>query len=114
VSLAYIVWPFALYERVASRSGASAWYQFHLRQALWFGGLFAVAGFVALVWPLLASFILTGILTTIVIYVAAMVLDLALFVLWFVLAVRYSRRAADGELFDIPWVARITGTSLRT
>lgn len=42
-------------------------------------------------------------------YAFAMLLDATLFVLWLVLAIRYSQRAAHGELFDIPWVARIKG-----
>ena len=80
-----------------------------MRQALWFGNVAAAVSLAAFVWPLLASFVVTGIGATIWMYVFAMLADLALFVLWLILAIRYSQRAARGELFDIPWVARITG-----
>lgn len=109
VSLAYLVWPVAIYDRIAPRADASNWYRFHMRQALWFGNLAAAASLAAFLWPLLASFFVTGIGATIWMYVVAMVLDAALFVLWLILAIRYSQRAARGELFDIPWVARLTG-----
>ncbi len=45
---------------------------------------------------------------TLWIYGVAILLDCTLFVIWLVLVMRYSRRARHGELFDVPWVARIT------
>jgi hypothetical protein len=110
VSLAYLAWPIALYDRIAPREEVSNWYRFQMRQALWFGNCGVSIAFVALVWPLLASFLVTDVGITIWLYAFAMLLDLAIFVVWLVLALRYSRRAAHGEMFDVPWVARLTGT----
>jgi uncharacterized membrane protein len=103
------VWPLAIYARIAPRPDATTWYLYHLRQALWFGNLSALTAFVALVWPLVLSLLVTNVVATIWIYVLAMLADLALFVLWLVLAIRYSQRAARGELFEIPVVSKITG-----
>ena len=98
-------------ERITPRPEASGWFRFHMRQALGFGILSAVIGFAALLWPLVLSALIGNVVATLWIYGFAMVIDLALLVLWIVLAVRYSQRAARGELFDVPWVARLTGTS---
>jgi hypothetical protein len=84
-----------------------------MRQALGFGILSSAIGLVALLWPLLLSALVANVVATLWIYGIAMIVDLALLVLWIVLAVRYSQRAARGELFDVPWVARLTGTSAR-
>jgi hypothetical protein len=81
-----------------------------MRQALWFGNLTVAIALVAFTWPLVASFLVTDVTLTIWLYVFAMIVDLAIFVVWLVLAVRYSRRAAHGDTFDVPWVVRITGT----
>jgi hypothetical protein len=104
----------AIYERIAPRTDASGWYRFHLRQALWFGNIAALAALVALLWPLILSLIVTNVVATIWIYILAMLLDIALFVLWLLLAMRYSRRAAAGALFTVPWLARLTGTPKQT
>jgi uncharacterized membrane protein len=114
VSLAYLVWPVAIYDRIAPRAEASQWYRFHLRQALWFGNIAALVALAAFLWPLLLSFAFANPTAIIWLYVLAMLADVALFVLWLVLAIRYSRRASQGELFEIPWVARITGTKSQT
>lgn len=82
-----------------------------MRQSLWFGLEAAAIGFAALVWPLLASFFITNVTAMLWIYGIAMLLDVTLLAVWLVLAARYSRRAADGELFDVPWVVRLTGAS---
>lgn len=103
------MWPLAIYSRIAPRPDATSWLQFHLRQALWFGNLSALTALVALIWPLLLSVVVSNVMVTIWIYVLAMLADIALFVLWLVLAIRYSQRAARGELFEIPVVSRITG-----
>ncbi len=105
------MWPLAIYERIAPRPDASNWYRFHLRQALWFGHVSALAALVAFSWPLLLSFAFGSVSAIIWIYVLAMISDVALFVLWLVLALRYSQRAGRGELFDVPWIAKLTGTS---
>ena len=103
------MWPLAIYARIAPRPDASTWYQYQLRQALWFGNMSALTALVALIWPLAISLVVTNVMATIWIYVLAMLADGALFVLWLVLAIRYSQRAARGELFEIPVVSRITG-----
>lgn len=105
------MWPLAIYARLAPRPDASSWFQFHLRQALWFGNVSAAAAFLALGWPLLLSLLVGNVTATIWMYVLAIVADVALFVLWLVLALRYSQRAARGELFDIPLVSRFTGAT---
>jgi hypothetical protein len=84
-----------------------------MRQARWFGALSAVIGFGALLWPLLLSMIVANATAALWIYGVAILADLALFVLWLVLAMRYSQRAGNGDLFEIPWVARITGPAAR-
>jgi hypothetical protein len=81
-----------------------------MRQALWFGNCAVLIGFAALLWPLIASLLIPDVTVTIWLYAAAMLIDVALFAGWLVLALRYSRRAGRGELFDVPWIARITGT----
>ena len=108
------MWPVAIYERIAPREDATGFYRFHLRQALWFGNVSALIALAALLWPMIVSLIVTNVLATIWIYVFAMLLDTALFVLWLVLAIRYSRRAAQGDLFTIPSLARFVGTLPRT
>lgn len=82
-----------------------------MRQALWFGLEAAVIGVIALVWPLLASFFISSVTAMLWIYGFAMFLDVVLLAFWLVLAARYSRRAGNGELFDVPWVVRLTGAS---
>jgi hypothetical protein len=84
-----------------------------MRQALGFGVLSSVVGLAALLWPLVLSTLVGNVVATLWIYGLAMLIDLGLLVLWIVLALRYSQRAARGELFDVPWVARLTGTSVR-
>ena len=69
----------------------------------------ALTALVALAWPLIISLAVTNVLATIWIYALAMLVDIALFVLWLVLAIRYSQQAARGELFEIPVVSKITG-----
>ena len=104
----------AVYETVAVREEKSNWFQFHTRQALWFGILAGAAAFVALVWPLVVSAIVGAaassavIGATIWIYAFAFLIDLAVFAVVLTLALRYSRRAAAGEMFEIPIVCEIT------
>ena len=104
----------AVYETLAVKEQQSNWFQFHTRQALWFGILAAAAAFVALLWPLLASAIVGTLAggavvgATLWIYGLAFLVDLAVFAVVLVLAVGYSRRAARGEMFEIPVVRSIT------
>lgn len=72
-----------------------------------------IAGLLALVWPLILTSLVASIAATIWIYGLALLIDCALLVAWIVLALRYSRRAARGEFFVIPWVARVTGSATR-
>jgi len=58
---------------------------------------------------MLFSLLVGNVTATIWVYILAMLGDIALFVLWLVLAIRYSQRAARGELFEIPIVSRFTG-----
>jgi hypothetical protein len=102
----------ALLERVTPRPDASGWFRFHLRQALGFGILSSAIGLAALLWPLVLSGLVANVVATLWIYGVAMIVDLGLLVLWVISALRYSQRAARGELFDVPWVARLTGTSV--
>ena len=80
-----------------------------MRQALWFGNFAAIAALLALTWPLILSLLVTSVMATIWIYMLAMAVDLALFVLWLILAMRYSQRAARGDFFDVSWLTRVTG-----
>lgn len=84
-----------------------------MRQALGFGILSSVVGFAALLWPLLVSLVASNVVATLWIYGIAMLADLVLLAMWVLLAARYSQRAGRGELFEVPWVARLTGTSVR-
>ena len=110
-SIAYLAWPLAAYDRIAPRDTASSWYRFHMRQALWFGILSSAIGFAALAWPLLISLLVGDVGATIWLYAIALTIDAFLFCIWLVLALRYSRRAAAGDLFDVPWVVGLTGAS---
>lgn len=94
------------------RPEASGWFRFHMRQALGLGILSSVIGLAALLWPLVLSAIVANVVATLWIYGFAMIVDLVLLVVWIVLAARYSQQAGRGELFDVPWVARLTGTSV--
>lgn len=102
--MAYLVWPLALYERIAPRRDVSSWYRVHMRQAFRFGGLTLVAGAIALLWPMLASFFVSAVPLTIGLYAVAMLIDAILFAAWLVLALRYARRAGAGEFFTIDWL----------
>ena len=77
-SAAYLAWPVAVYDRIAPRGGASAWYVFHMKQAFWFGALSWAVGLAALFWPLLLSLVVPNVLATIWIYAFAMAVDVAL------------------------------------
>jgi hypothetical protein len=113
VSTAYYAWPIAIADRIAPRPESTSWFRFHMHQAFWFGAISFAVGMVALCWPLLASFVVTSVAVTIWLYAVAMLADVGLFVMWLVLAVRYARRSSRGELFDVPWVVRLTGASSR-
>jgi len=84
-----------------------------MHQAFWFGLISGALAVAALLWPLLASFVISNVTITIWVYAIALLLDGGLLTWWFVLAARYSRRAAHGDLFDVPWVSRLTGSTSR-
>jgi hypothetical protein len=105
-----LVWPLAIGERMAPRDDASHWYKFHLRQALWFGNALAAAWLVALLWPLLLTFVFPDMTATLWFYGLGMLIDTVLLIASIVAALRYSRRAARGAFFVIPWLARLTGS----
>jgi hypothetical protein len=105
-SLAYVFWPLAAFERLSPRPDASNWFRLQIRQALGFGLVSALIGLAALAWPLLLSLAVSNPTAILWIYAVAIVLDCALFVVWLVLALRYSQRAARGELFELPKVLR--------
>lgn len=113
MSIAYLAWPVALYECVAPREEASRWYHFHMRQALWFGIISSVVGLGALLWPLVASIFIASAVVTIWLYAVAMAIDVVLLGLWAILSIRYAQRAGAGQLFDVPWVTRLTGVTSR-
>ena len=102
-ALGYLLWPAALYERFVEREPASSWYRQQVRQALAFGLWSSAIGFVALFWPLVLSLLIGNATVTIVLYAIALVLDVVLLALWFVHALRYSKRAARGETFELHW-----------
>ncbi len=68
---------------------------------------------VALAWPLVVSGVISSPTVVIWLYAIAFMQDLALFVLWVVLVMRYSQSAGRGELFEIPLVSRIAGTTIQ-
>ena len=70
-----------------------------------------IAGLFALLWPLVLASFVANVGATLWIYGLALAIDVTLLVGWIVLALRYSRRAARGEFFVIPWVARVTGSA---
>jgi uncharacterized membrane protein len=84
-----------------------------MRQAFWFGNLSGLGALAALAWPLILSAFIDSAGIVIWLYAFAFLVDIALFVLWLIVAMRYSQAAARGELFDIPLVSRIAGTATR-
>jgi hypothetical protein len=52
-------------------------------------------------WPLIASLLVGNVTLTLAMYAIAIVLDCTLFVIWLRHALRYSKRAARGETFDL-------------
>jgi membrane protein implicated in regulation of membrane protease activity len=61
----------------------------------------AIYGTIALLWPLILSLLVGNLTATIVFYVIAMVLDVALFAIWLSRALHYSKRASRGETFTL-------------
>lgn len=84
-----------------------------MRQARWFGSIWLLIGFAALLWPWILSMLIASPIAALWIYGVAILADLALFVLWLLQAMRYSQRAGNGDLFEIPWLTRATGTASR-
>ena len=89
------------------RPEASQWFRLQIAQALWFGVVSSLVGLAALLWPLLFSLLVPNLSAVLWVYGLAMAVDCALFVVWLVLAMRYSQRAARGALFELPrWPQR--------
>jgi antibiotic biosynthesis monooxygenase (ABM) superfamily enzyme len=72
-----------------------------VRQAVQFGNRWLAIGAALLLWPLFASLLAGNATIVIVLYVFAIALDIALFVVWLRAALRYSRQAARGETFSL-------------
>lgn len=91
------------------------WVRFHSRQAFVFGILSSVVFIVVLAIPLVAVLSTPGISTgtTIGIYVAGLIADLVAVITIAVLSIRYSARAARGELFEIPLVSSVVDRLFR-
>ena len=87
------------------------WYRGQMHQARWFGGAVLAVAAVALLWPFLLSAVVPNVAAIIAFYIFALLVDLALLVVWLMAALRYSRRAARGEWFEIRWIRRTTGRS---
>ena len=87
------------------------WYRGQMHQARWFGAAALAVAAVALLWPFLLSAVVGNVTAIIAFYIFALLLDLALLVVWLIAALRYSRRAAHGEWFEIPWLRRSRGRS---
>lgn len=100
-ALGYLLWPAALYEYFAEREPASHWYRLQVRQALRFGLTWSAIGLAALLWPLVFSLLVGSMPATVAAYTLAIVVDIAVFVIWLRRAVGYSKRARRGETFNI-------------
>lgn len=104
---AYLLWPLAAAAVMREPPGESYWVRLHSRQALVFGVCAALCYAVLLAVPLLIVIadpaISTG--TTVLVYGIGLSADVAGFVLWVFLTVRYASRAGRGELFSIPFVS---------
>jgi hypothetical protein len=71
-------------------------------------------GLVALAWPLVAAGFARSFVAVLWIYYAAFAIDVALFILWTIAAIRYSRAAGSGSFFTIPWLGKIAGSATPT
>jgi uncharacterized membrane protein len=111
----YLLWPVAFADFVREGDDGTLWARFHSRQAFVFGALSFVAFLVVLALPLVAVLatpaITTG--TTIAIYIAGLIADALAVITITVLTVRFSARAARGELFEIPLVSPIVDRFFR-
>lgn len=96
-------------------SGESSWSRLHARQAFVFG-LAASAGLIAvLALPLAIVIGVSGISTgtTISVYTAGLIADVIAGLTYVFFALRYSTRAARGELFSIPLVTPLVDRFFR-
>jgi len=95
------------------REPASSWFRFHVGQALAYGLMVSSIGFVALLWPLIVSLIFPNAVGVLWIYGIAFLADIALFAVWLAFAVRYSKQASRGKMFEISrvaaWTRRLSG-----
>ncbi len=107
-SLAYLLWPVALYEQIVERATASRWYRYHIGQAFLFGAFGVAAAVLALSWPLVLALLLGNVPATLAIYAVAILLDAALFFAWLAAAIAYGKKAARGEAFEIRFLGALT------
>lgn len=95
------MWPAALYEYYVEREPASSWYRNHVRQALRFGMQSVLWGTLALAWPLVLSMLARSVTATLIFYGLALVVDVVLFAVWLIRALRYSKAASRGATFAL-------------
>lgn len=107
-SLGYLIWPVAVYERIVDREPASSWFRFMVAQALAWGLFVSLVGLGALLWPLVISLIFPNAIGVLWIYGLALTIDVALFAVWLIQAVGYSKQASRGKMFEIARVAKWT------
>jgi hypothetical protein len=90
------------------REPASSWYRFHVAQAVAYGLYVCAIALAALLWPLFVSLIFANGIAVLWIYAVALLVDIALFAIWLMVAVGYSKQAARGKMFEISRIARLT------
>jgi uncharacterized membrane protein len=91
------------------------WARLHARQALILGLCGSLVFFIVLAFPLIAVIAVPSLSTgaTIELYAAGLVADAIVGIGWLLVGLRYSARAARGELFSIPIVTPIVDRWLR-
>jgi len=82
-------------------------------QAVAFGLYATVFAFLALLWPVIVSLIFPNGTAVIWVYALAFLVDVALFAVWLVSAIGYSKQASRGKMFEIAriasWTRRVAG-----
>ena len=107
---AYVVWPLALLDLFREPEDATAWSRIHTRQAFVFGIAATLAYLLLLAIPLLLVLTVPNVSTTVVVWVYGLgsLADIAGACFLLVLALMYRRRALRGELFEVPYVGRLS------
>jgi len=109
------VWPLALANIVREGDDDTIWARLHARQAFVLGFIASLTYLVVLAFPLIAVIAVPSISTgaTIVVYTFGLVADVIVGIIFLLVGLRYSARAARGELFSIPIVTPIVDTWFR-